>query len=347
MKVMVTGGCGFIGSHVCEFYAARGDDVVAFDNLTKHELARTGYATEAIRRFNVDFLRRLGVEIRIQDLRDRAAVLEAARDASFIVHTGAQPAMTIGVEDPVRDFETNAAGTFNVLEAARRFGIPVVICSTIHVYGNGINDSIREAGTRYTRQPPTIDETHPVGTGTMTPLHASKRTGELYVQTYIDTYGVRAAAFRLTGLYGPRQFGGEDHGWLANFAIRAVIGAPITIFGSGRQTRDVLFASDVTEAFDAFYRTQQPGIYTIGGGPDHAISLLESIDLLGDLVGRRPDVVFEPERPGDLRYFVCDTTRASRDLGWAPRVGVRHGVGRLVQWVQTHVGMFTSESITT
>ncbi len=345
MKVLVTGGCGFLGSHVCEYYAARGHAVVAFDNLTKHELTRTGYATEASRDFNLAYLEGLGVEIRVQDLRDRTVVLDAASGVQFIIHTGAQPAMTIGIEDPVLDFDTNVVGTFNVIEAARRHRIPVVTCSTIHVYGNEINDTLGESATRYVRTPPAIDESYPVSRGVMTPLHASKRAGELYVQTYVDTYGVEAAAFRLTGLYGPRQFGGEDHGWMANFAIRAVVGLPIQIFGTGKQTRDILYASDVAEAFDAFYQTRRPGIYTIGGGLPHAISLIESIDLLAEITGRRPEVVFRRERPGDLRYFVCESARARRDLGWTPRVAVPLGVEQLVAWVRTNADLFRPASV--
>src|SRR6185436_6242693 len=295
MKVLVTGGCGFLGSHICELFRSRGWDVVAYDNLTKYELTRTGYDVEESRRHNVDFLASIGVPVAVEDVRDLQALLRHAAGADFIAHTAAQPAMTISWEDPVLDFESNAKGTFNVLETARRLGIPVATCSTIHAYGTGINDEIVEADTRYVREPAAIPETH-----------ATKYTGEVYVRTYADTYGLKAAAFRYTGIYGPRQFGAEDHGWVANFAIRNLTGRPIRIFGSGRQTRDILYASDAAEAFWAYAHRPVAGVYNIGGGEPNAISLLESISLIESVTGRPAEVVFEAERTGDLRYFICD-----------------------------------------
>src|SRR5687768_15394695 len=142
MKILVTGGCGFLGSHICELFRAKGWNVVAYDNLTKYELNRTGYDVDASRRYNVDFLASIGVEIAVDDIRDLAALRRSAIGADFIAHTAAQPAMTISWEDPQLDFETNVAGTFNVLEVARQQGIPVASCSTIHTYGTGINDEI-------------------------------------------------------------------------------------------------------------------------------------------------------------------------------------------------------------
>jgi len=244
MKVLVTGGCGFLGSHVCEYYAKKGDEVIAFDNMTKYELMRTGYATEAARNYNWNLLKGLGVKLIKGDVRDYEHLLEVAKGCDFIIHTAAQPAMTISWEDPELDFSTNVRGTFNVLKVAREYKIPIVSCATIHVYGNKINEELKEGKTRYLREPPEIDEQHPVMEGVLTPLHVSKRAAELYVQTFIDTYKLKAASFRLTGLYGPNQFGGEDHGWVANFAIRAVLGKPINIYGSGKQVRDILYAKD-------------------------------------------------------------------------------------------------------
>jgi CDP-paratose 2-epimerase len=194
--------------------------------------------------------------------------------------------MTISWEDPELDFSTNTRGTFNVLEAARLAGIPVAICSSIHTFGpDAINASLIEEETRYVRKPVEIDESEPLLQGSVTPLHASKRSNEIYLQSYVDTYNLRAACFRLTGIYGPNQFGGEDHGWVANFAIRTALGLPITIFGTGKQLRDILYASDAAAAFGAFYRSPKPGIYNLGGGPLSMISLLESIRLIEERVG--------------------------------------------------------------
>jgi CDP-paratose 2-epimerase len=341
MKVLITGGCGFIGSHVCEFYVQRGDQAIAYDNMTKYELTRTGYSAELARDYNRNVLERMGVDIRVEDIRDAEKLALSAKECDFIVHTAAQPAMTISWEDPELDFSTNVRGTFNVLEAARKFKIPVVSCGTIHIYGNRINDTLLEDTTRYRRDPAEIDEKEPVAQGCLTPLHASKRAGELYVQTYIDTYDVKAASFRLTGLYGSRQFGGEDHGWVANFAIRAVMGRPLTIYGTGKQVRDILYATDLCEAFHAFYEKGAPGIYNIGGESRQAISLLECIDIIEEILGKRPEVNFEAGRHGDLRYFICDSTRARRRLGWEAKIGPREGIRKLMDWIKENDEIFT------
>ena len=347
MRVLVTGGCGFLGSHVCEYYIEKGADVIAYDNMTKHELMRTGYAADAARDYNWQFLKKLGVTLLNGDVRNFAELFKAAEGCDFIIHTAAQPAMTISIESPDLDFSTNVLGSFNVLEAARKLEIPVVNCATIHVYGNEINDTLAEENTRYIRNPVAIDENHPTVEGTLTPLHASKRTAVLYVQAYIDTYGLEAASFRLTGLYGSRQFGGEDHGWVANFVIRAVLGMPITNYGTGKQLRDILYASDVARAFDAFYKARKPGIYNIGGGVDHAISLLECIELIKDITGRGLVVKHGPQRLGDLLYFICDISKAKRELEWEPKVSNREGVSKLIEWVKENEAIFRRDSIST
>lgn len=340
MKVLVTGGCGFIGSHVCEFYRQRGDDVVSYDNMTKYELQRTEYAVDAARDYNWNSLRDLGVEMLKADILEYATLLDATAGCDFIVHTAAQPAMTISVESPDLDFESNVRGTLNVLKVARELDIPVVSCSTIHVYGNLINNTLTEGETRYFRDPPEIDESEPIMQGILTPLHASKRAAEIYLQVFIDTYGVKAASFRLTGLYGPRQLGGEDHGWAANFSIRSVLGWPINIYGPGKQVRDILFATDVSEAFHAFYENPVPGIYNIGGGSEHAISLIESIDLIEEILGHRPEVRMKEDRHGDLRYFISNIHKARSTLGWQPKVKPREGLEALIGWVQENRNLF-------
>jgi len=343
MKVLVTGGCGFLGSHVCEFYAKKGDEVVSYDNMTKHELERTGFATEVARNYSWDYLRSLGVKMVEADIRNYEELLDSAQGCDYIIHTAAQPAMTISWEDPMLDVTTNVLGTFNVLEAARKLKIPIVSCATIHVYGNKINEFLAEGERRYVRNPEAIDESHPILEGTITPLHASKAAGDIYVKTYVDTYHLEAASFRLTGIYGTRQFGGEDHGWVANFSIRSVLGWPITIFGTGKQVRDIIYATDVCEAFDAFYKTRKPGIYNIGGGTRTAISLLECIDILEEINGKRPEVRFASGRHGDLRYFICDITKARKGLNWAPKIMPREGIERLIQWIKENMDIFIKE----
>lgn len=341
MKVLVTGGCGFLGSHVCEFYSKRGDSVISLDSMTKYELERTGYMADAARRYNWDYLETLGVQLVKEDIRNAEALIDHCTDCDYIVHTAAQPAMTLSWEDPVNDFTTNAAGTLNVLEAARRHKIPVASCATIHIYGNRINETLSETETRYVRIPAAIDEDHSTLEGTLSPLHASKMSADIYVRTYADVYGVKAASFRLTGIYGPRQLGGEDHGWVANFSIRAVMGWPLTIFGTGKQLRDILFVTDVASAFHAFYESRIPGVYNIGGGGPFSVSLLECIDMIKEICGKDLNVRFEPDRYGDLRYFICDIRKANRSLGWSPKVAPRQGVERLINWIGENRGLFS------
>lgn len=343
MKVLVTGGCGFLGSHICEYYAQKDAEVISYDNMTKHELERTGFVTEAARNYNWDYLKGLGIKMVKADIRNFEELIDTAQGCDYIIHTAAQPAMTISWENPQLDFMTNVLGSFNVLETARRLKIPVASCATIHIYGNRINETLKEGEKRYIRNPESINESHPTLEGTITPLHASKGMGDVYVKAYIDTYKLEAASFRLTGIYGVRQFGGEDHGWVANFSIRSVLGWPITIFGTGKQIRDIIYATDVCEAFDAFYKTRKSGIYNIGGGPKTAISLLECIDIIEEAISKRPEVKFAPDRHGDLRYFICDITKAKRELNWAPKILPSEGIKKLINWIKENKDIFIKE----
>ena len=340
MRVLVTGGCGFLGSHVCELFRKRGDEVRALDNMTKFELVRTGYQAAAARDHNWNLLEAMGVCLLRQDVRDLEAVLDAASGCEFIAHTAAQPALTISLEDPLLDLSTNVVGTVHVLEAARRHRIPVASCATVHVYGNWLNDELRESDTRYLHDPDAISEDAPTMQGHLTPLHGSKVAAEHYVRVYASAYGLRAASFRLTGIYGPRQLGGEDHGWVANFAIRNAIGWPVTIFGTGKQVRDILVATDAAQAFVDFSERGDAGVYNVGGGPEHAISLVECLRLIEAASGRPSQRRFEPGRFGDLRWFVCDVRRAHAGFGWRPRVRPEQGVREMVEWVDRNLALF-------
>lgn len=341
-RVLVTGGCGFLGSHVCEYYIQKGWHVISYDNMTKHELNRTGFAVESARDHNWNVLSGLGVTMVRADIRNKPELMDHCSGCDYIIHTAAQPAMTISWEDPELDMESNLVGTFNVLETARKHAIPVASCATVHVYGNSINETLREESSRYTRDPAEISETERTLEGTITPLHASKAAGDIYVKAYIDTYQLKAASFRLTGIYGTRQFGGEDHGWVANFAIRSTLGWPITIFGSGKQVRDIIYATDICKAFDAFYSSGCAGIYNIGGSSRTSISLLECIELIADLRNEKPQVRFEAARHGDLSYFICDINKACRELNWTPTVMPRAGVEKLLAWITDNRRLFAS-----
>lgn len=335
MKVLVTGGCGFVGSHVCEYFKMRGDDVTALDNLARHELERTPYKPDA-RMHNFNFVHKLGCHFIKGDIR-RPLIKD---EWDYIIHTAAQPAMTIAIEEPWLDLTTNIIGTYNVLELARQLDVPIVNCSTIHLYGNNINDTLTEGETRFTAEPATIDEEHKILNGDVTPLHASKRAAELYTQTFAETYGLKAANFRLTGMYGPRQFGGMDHGWVANFAIRVITGKAITLFGTGKQVRDILYAGDAARAFDLWLNGGKSTTYNIGGGPENIISLQECIELITEITEITTDPVLDDPRFGDLYYFVSDIGKATKDFGWTPQTSNQDGIEKLVTWIQNNRRLF-------
>ncbi len=350
-KVLVTGGCGFLGSHICELFIKRGWEVIAYDNLTKHEFARNTYMKPEARDYNKKFLESIGVKIVVEDIRNKETLMKWCEGVDYICHTAAQPTMTMSWEDPVLDFTTNVIGTFNVLECARKYDIPIASCNSIHCYGpDKINSELKEfiakvfgsdfEINRYVRQPVTIDENEPLLQGVVTPLHASKVSAENYVRSYIDTFKIKAASFRLTGIYGPNQFGGEDHGWVANFSIRNFLGMPLTIFGKGKQLRDILYATDVAEAFWCFYQNPVSGIYNIGGGEKTMISLLECIKLIEKITGKKSNLKFDKERFGDLRYYVSDITKARNLLKWEPKILPDEGVKKLIEWIERNRNLF-------
>nr|QBM01207.1 GDP-L-fucose synthase [uncultured archaeon] len=342
-KVLVTGGCGFLGSHICELFRKKGWDVIAYDNMTTYEFKKNPYMKPESRYHNKRLLENMGVKIVVEDIRDKEILMKWAEGCNYICHTAAQPTMTLSWENPELDFSTNVIGAFNVLECARKFNIPVVSCNSIHCYGpDKINSELREEETRYVRVKGdvVIDENEPLLQGVVTPLHASKMSAENYVRCYIDTFKVKAASFRLTGIYGPNQFGGEDHGWVANFAIRNWLEMPLTIFGTGKQLRDILYATDVAEAFWCFYQNPVPGIYNIGGGEKTMISLLECIKLIEKITGKKSDVRFDRDRFGDLRYYVSDISKAKRELKWEPKVLPEEGIKKLIEWIMKNLNLF-------
>lgn len=356
MKVLVTGCAGFLGSHVCEWYRNKGHQVIGIDNFTTYELDKYSYSAQRAREHMKDFLLDIGVELIETDIRnklDRYMFLEPSKpfyDVNYIIHTAAQPTMTLSITNPRLDMETNVKGTFNILELARKLDIPMVNCSTIHIYGNRLNKNLIEKETRYElprlfdsyglRQESEINEEQPILRGNITPLHASKRSAEIYTQCYIDTYGLKAANFRLTGMYGERQFAGIHHGWVSNFAIRTIMKRPITIYGTDKQVRDILYAKDAVEAFDCFYNKQKSGTYNIGGGYENSISLKECLIKLATLTGIEQNIKLESYRFGDLHYFVCDYNKALEKLGWCPTVNNDKGLKILVDWIQNNKQLF-------
>ncbi len=344
-RIIITGGAGFIGSHAAEHFASRGHSVLIVDNLSRGALLQQPDPNAT---FNWDYLGSLhGIERVRGDVREPGMMDRLLKDADAVLHAAAQTAVTTSTIDPETDFLSNALGTFRVLEAARRSGRrpAVIYCSTNKVYGSNVNRvPIRDEGRRYRFVEPYdagIPEDFGLDMCEHTPYGCSKLTGDLYVQDYGHLYGLRVGVFRMSCIYGTRQFGMEDQGWVAWFVLAALTGAPLTVFGDGRQVRDVLWIDDLVQAYDAFLsRGPQIGVYNMGGGPTMTLSLLELLTLLETRLGKSIPYAVGPWRPSDQKVYVSRIDRAKSELAWAPRVTPAEGVDRLVQWAQGHIDLF-------
>jgi len=338
LKALVTGGAGFIGSNLTHRLVREGHQVVVYDNLSRP-------GTEK----NVDWLRaEHGDAWRLvqADVRDFESLCRAAADADVIYHLASQVAVTTSVLDPRHDFEVNALGTFNVLEAARLSGRrPIVLyASTNKVYGGmeevGVVET--ENGYAYRDYPYGIPETFPLDFHS--PYGNSKGCGDQYVRDYARIYGLPTVVFRQSCIYGPRQMGCEDQGWVAWFLIAAVTGRPITIYGDGKQVRDLLWVEDLLDLYQAAVRRIDVAggqIYNVGGGPENSLAVWRELGpMLEGLAGHPIAVTYGDWRPGDQRIFVADIRKAARELGWRPKVGKVEGVRRLYEWVVAHQHLF-------
>jgi CDP-paratose 2-epimerase len=331
--VLVTGGSGFIGTNLAHSLAADGRRVKLFDNLSRAGVEK-----------NLQWLRATHgdrITIEVADVRDPFAVRRAMAGAEMVFHFAAQVAVTTSLDDPAHDFEVNARGTLNVLEAVRAQDEPppLAFTSTNKVYGGMEDVTLRLRGLRYE---PCDAELCRRGFSEArrldfhSPYGSSKGAADQYVLDYARSYGLKTVVFRMSCIYGPHQFGTEDQGWVAHFLIRALEDRPITLYGDGMQVRDILYVEDLVRAFRLAERhigEISGQAFNMGGGPANTISLLELLDLIGELHGQRPEVSFEPWRTGDQRYYVSDARKFGAATGWRPRVNVRQGVSNLYNWL--------------
>ena len=332
-RILVTGGAGFIGCNIADRLAREGHDVIVYDAL-----ARAG--VEA----NLDWLKqRHGDRIHpvIADIRDEEAVTKAVGDASAVFHMAAQVAVTTSLVDPLDDFDVNVRGTLSLLEAVRRRSepVPLIFASTNKVYGDLADIALREEADHWTPAGPDvrahgIPESRPLDFHT--PYGCSKGAADQYVLDYARSYGLPTAVIRMSCIYGPRQMGTEDQGWVAHFLIRALEGQPITIYGDGKQVRDICHVDDAVDTYLAALRsigTIKGSVFNLGGGPDNAISLRQLIRHIEGLIGRRVDTRHEAWRAGDQRYFVADARRAREVLSLGAPRPWRQGVAELAAWL--------------
>ena len=336
---LITVGAGFIGSNYVHQLLSRGESVTILDNFSRGGAPRNLEWLE--KTFGKDSFRLIR-----GDVRDASLVAEAAKGSDVIVHLAGQVAVTTSVTNPRDDFENNALGTFNVLEGARLSGRnPIVIyASTNKVYGGMEDVNVVERGARweYESLPFGAPETQPLDFHS--PYGCSKGTGDQYVRDYARIYGLRSVVYRQSCIYGPRQFGIEDQGWVAWFVIAAVMGRPITIYGDGKQIRDLLHVSDLIRAYDLAVEKIDVAagqVYNLGGGSANTLSIwTEFGPMLEELVGHPIEVARGDWRPGDQRVFVADVRKAERELGWKPKVGVEEGIRKLFEWVRENKNLF-------
>src|SRR5215210_2849771 len=331
--VVITGGSGFIGTNLADRIASSGRRVRLLDNLSRPGVEN-----------NLRWLRDTHgdrVSIEIADVRDAAAVRRAVAGAETVFHFAAQVAVTTSLDDPGHDFDVNVRGTLNVLEAARTQEEPpaVLFTSTNKVYGGMEDVPLRRRAKRYE---PADETLRACGFGEQRPLDfhspygCSKGAADQYVLDYARSYAMRTAVFRMSCIYGPHQFGTEDQGWVAHFLIRALDERPLTLYGDGMQVRDILYVEDLVRAFllaEQNIASLAGQAFNMGGGPDNTVSLLELVELIGSLHGRRPKVLHEDWRTGDQRYYVSDFAKFEAATGWRPRVNVREGVSNLYNWL--------------
>ncbi len=339
MKHLITGGAGFIGCNLAHTLLAEREQVTVLDNLSRPGTAQ-----------NLAWLRdQHGPDFEFvqADVRDAGAMQAAVQGHEVVYHLAGQVAVTTSVNNPREDFEINALGSFNVLEAARQAKpMPIFFyASTNKVYGGMEHVQIVEQPTRYSYAdlPAGVSETQLLDFHS--PYGCSKGTADQYVRDYSRIYGLQTVVFRQSCIYGPRQLGVSDQGWVAHFVIASVLNRPLMIYGDGKQVRDLLFIDDLVAAYCTALKqidTTSGKIYNIGGGASNTLAIWSEFGpLLEKLLGHPITVGYDDWRPGDQPVYVSDIAKAERELGWQPLVGVEEGISRLLQWVQSNQQMFT------
>jgi CDP-paratose 2-epimerase len=333
---LITGGAGFIGCNLAHRLLGAGRKVRILDNLSRPGVEQ-----------NLQWLREQHgdqLQVSVADIRDASAVSRAVAGVEQVFHFAAQVAVTTSLDDPREDFLVNAQGTLNVLEAARAQRVPpmVLMTSTNKVYGELADLALQPDGRHYLPldlhvRARGVSEARPLDFHS--PYGCSKGAADQYVLDYARSYGLRTLVFRMSCIYGPRQFGTEDQGWVAHFILRALRGETITLYGDGRQVRDILYVEDLVNAFllaEQHAAALAGRAFNVGGGPANAISLLDLLDRIEVLHGRRPQVAFDAWRTGDQRYYVSDTRAFQQATGWRQKVAARDGIARLYEWITAH-----------
>ncbi len=333
MKIFITGGSGFIGSNIADYYLSHGIETVVYDNLSRPGVEK-----------NLTWLKTKHPKLIFHkaDIRDFNKLKRVMQKADVVYHMASQVAVTTSVTNPRTDFEVNALGTLNVLEAARLQNKPpiVIYASTNKVYGEMENIGISEKATRYVFK----DKDYKNGISEKFPLDfhspygCSKGAGDQYMHDYARIYGLKTIVFRQSCIYGERQFGNEDQGWVAHVALLALKKRPITIYGDGKQVRDILYISDLVDCFlRAIKRINltKGQTFNIGGGPGNTLSLLELICMLESSLNCPLKLRYKSWRPGDQKIYVSDSSKARYVFGWEAKTSVDSGLDKLLSWLRS------------
>lgn len=340
-RVLITGGAGFVGCNAARYFGNRNWRVTVLDNLSRQGTNQ-----------NLHWLRDgTSFDFEMADVRDRTAVTRIVSEGRYdaVIHLAAQVAVTTSVTDPRTDFMVNALGTFNVLDAVRLHcpEAAFIFASTNKVYGKIETATTVLDGPRYAYEdrPFGIAEDEPLDF--LSPYGCSKGAADQYVLDFARIYGIPATSFRQSCIYGTRQFGVEDQGWVAWFAIASMLERDITIFGDGRQVRDVLHVEDLLQAYESAIRSPDTiagQAFNIGGGPKNVLSLLDLIEILERRLGKKIPLKWQDWRPGDQRAYISDIRKLEKFLGWAPEISVETGVNGLVEWVEDNTEAFDTVS---
>ena len=344
MKIVITGGAGLVGSHAAEYFAKRGEEVIVLDNLMRSSIF--GYDKKSVEH-NWNYLAKYGNIKRIKgDVRSEEDIMKAIGNGSdVVIHTAAQPGVPSSVRMPKEDFDINALGTLNVLECVRQRCKEAVFIytSTNKVYGENVDRiPLIEKETRYIYNGVDgVSEEMSTDLTGHTPYGVSKLVGDLYTQEYGRIYGMKTGIFRMSCIYGVRQFGFEDQGWVAWFVIANLMNKPITIYGNGKQVRDLLYVTDLIEAFDKFIKSNsRHEVFNIGGGAANTISLLEFLQELEKVTGKKRKISFSDWRPSDQKVYISDIRKVKQKLNWEPKVKPVDGMRRIVEWVRENREIF-------
>lgn len=342
--ILITGGAGFVGVNLAHRFLEKGLKVMIYDNLSRDGVIE-----------NLQWLRERHPEnlfVQISDIQEKYILERCVKNALAVYHFSAQVAVTTSLTDPTHDFNTNITGTFNLLEAIRNSPKqpPLFFTSTNKVYGNLGDMEFELTDTRYESTDPKIrkigiDETQNLDFHS--PYGCSKGAADQYILDYCKSYGLKTVVFRMSCIYGPHQFGNEDQGWLAHFLISAVKNKPITIYGNGKQVRDILYVEDLVDAFELALKNINKikgQVFNIGGGVDNTVSLKEILHKIKELIGVEMDLAFEEWRTGDQYYYVSDFSKFEKATGWYPKYSVDQGLAGLLHWLNENRNMAIKET---